>query len=92
MDRTMLTTLHGALRLIVTDLKHVRALDQVVTAYAKLDGPGGGLATALHELGTAADQLAKDARTFAKTVQDLAASCDAPDPITVDEHIVEERR
>ena len=73
MQTNHLKDLTLSLRRIGADLKRCRAGDMALNGLASLSGTSEALTITLRELQTAAEALAKDARTYAKAVSDLAA-------------------
>jgi hypothetical protein len=74
MNTTAIKNLTVSLRQISTDLKRLRAAEQILQGYVRLNPSGDGIGRAIDELQTAATQLVTDSRAFVKLVQDLAAS------------------
>jgi hypothetical protein len=82
MDTTAIKTLNDFLRGLAGDVRRARTVYQILDGYAKLNSSSDGIARAIGELQTAADELARRSRQFAKAVSDLAASVDSgPTPI-----------
>jgi hypothetical protein len=85
MDTTAIKTLTESLRQISTDVKRLRACDQILQGYVRLNSSGDGVARAIGELQAAADELSKRARAYAKSVSDLTAAINTSTAIHTEE-------
>jgi hypothetical protein len=74
MDTAALKGLNESLRQLATVLKRCRAAEQILDGYLRLNSSSDGIAMAMSELQTAADELAKHSRHYAKAVGDLSSS------------------
>jgi hypothetical protein len=76
MENNVSKPLSESLRILAVILKRCRAADQIVQGYVRLNSSASsdGLAAAFVELQSAADEMVKHARQYAKTVGDLAAA------------------
>jgi methyl-accepting chemotaxis protein len=81
MDVTATKHLSDALRQLNTHIKRCRAADQILQGYVRLNSSSEGVARALGELQSAADELARHARQFTKAVTDLAATVTNAPPV-----------
>jgi hypothetical protein len=74
MDTATVKHLTESLRQLATDLKRLRACDQILQGHARLNSTGDGIAMAIAELEAAAEELTKHSRQYAKTVSDLSST------------------
>ena len=73
MDTTATKHLSDALRQLNAHIKRCRAADQILQGYVRLNLSSDGVARALSELQSAADDLARCSRQFSKSLSDLIA-------------------
>ena len=74
MDNLILKSLDAAFKQVSSGVKKCRSGHQALVQLAAFNGTGDAMALTIAELEAASEQLIKDARAFAKQVQDLSTS------------------
>ena len=74
METAVIKNLSESLRQLAADLKRLRAAQQILDGYIRLNSSIDGIDAAINQLQASADEITRHSRQFAKVVSDLSSA------------------